>query len=340
MRRPTGFTLVELLVVIAIIGVLVALLLPAVQAARESARRTQCVNNIKQHGFALANYEAAKKYYPAGRHGCQRPYDMTDPIDSSHNLGGCAAKGSGPNAGVTEDGASLFVELLPFLEEQPLYNMVHYNLGGLFNEVEPYYQNSSTSWYTSLDHQKVVKTIPTVMRCPSSAVSQLMVDCCYGPGGIIVQTAIGSYAGCSGQNSRTIRNNPQLKASSYSNNDVAYFMNDGLFLYKIKKKRKQVTDGTSSTFAIGEAAQEDNLGYNVWAGAWRDNSCMRNTVNPLNAAPTATDWGGGFASNHAGGGNFAFIDGHVAFINDDIATLVYQSLSTISQGEIVNDYNK
>jgi prepilin-type N-terminal cleavage/methylation domain-containing protein len=66
-RRRVGFTLVELLVVIAIIGVLVALLLPAVQAARESARRAQCVNNLKQLSLACLNYESAKKVMPYGR---------------------------------------------------------------------------------------------------------------------------------------------------------------------------------------------------------------------------------------------------------------------------------
>jgi len=63
-KRPFGFTLVELLVVIAIIGILVALLLPAIQAAREAARRTKCINNLKNLGLACLNYESAKRSYP------------------------------------------------------------------------------------------------------------------------------------------------------------------------------------------------------------------------------------------------------------------------------------
>ena len=89
--RRSGFTLVELLVVIAIIGILVALLLPAVQAAREAARRTQCTNNMKQFGLGLQNYLSAKKTFPPG-----------SIADTSR--------------------VSLHVRLLPYMENQPLYD--------------------------------------------------------------------------------------------------------------------------------------------------------------------------------------------------------------------------
>ncbi len=103
MRRERGFTLVELLVVIAIIGVLVALLLPAVQAARESARRTQCQNHIKQHGLSLHNFEDAYLQYP------------------SLNAAGAGSVISGQPKFAGAVGFTLFDWLLPYIEQKPLY---------------------------------------------------------------------------------------------------------------------------------------------------------------------------------------------------------------------------
>jgi prepilin-type N-terminal cleavage/methylation domain-containing protein len=115
--RKRGFTLVELLVVIAIIGVLVALLLPAIQAAREAARRNSCLNNMKQISLGLLNHESAKGFYPLAS---TAPFQFT----------GVGSKIGGANQRVTTatpadgDGYSWLVLILPFMEQQPLYTQI------------------------------------------------------------------------------------------------------------------------------------------------------------------------------------------------------------------------
>jgi prepilin-type N-terminal cleavage/methylation domain-containing protein len=111
-----GFTLVELLVVIAIIGVLVALLLPAIQAAREAARRNSCLNNMKQIGLGLLNFESARGYFP---------FASTAPYVVGKKIGGLpTANNRLVAAGTDGDGYSWLVQILPFMEQQTLFQRI------------------------------------------------------------------------------------------------------------------------------------------------------------------------------------------------------------------------
>ena len=136
-RPKEGFTLIELLVVISIIGVLIALLLPAVQAAREAARRAQCVNNLKQMGLALFNYENGIGAFPPGYIDYQNNPIYTPDLDMGPGWGWAAM-------------------LLPYIEQQPLYNSINFSLGITVTS-NPATAANSTAVVTSL----------AVFQCPS-----------------------------------------------------------------------------------------------------------------------------------------------------------------------------
>ena len=143
-RDRVGFTLVELLVVIAIIGILIALLLPAVQAAREAARRSQCSNNIKQIVLAVHNYHDTNKIFPMG-HG---------------------------TANWQQTGYFMFcwtARILPFIEMDPLYQQMDFSVG--YNYVHP-------------TNNAAMKTTVPAFQCPSQADLPSYVTCCGGIPGV------------------------------------------------------------------------------------------------------------------------------------------------------------
>jgi prepilin-type N-terminal cleavage/methylation domain-containing protein/prepilin-type processing-associated H-X9-DG protein len=214
-RTPGGFTLIELLVVIAIIGVLIALLLPAVQSAREAARRAQCTNNLKQLALALANYESSAQVYPIA-------YPQRAAWDPQNSSGTVADSGWGcwsPQA-----------LLLGYLEQRNIYNSINFSISSAENEDNGIQATASTT--------KIASFI-----CPSgifkSAPFGYIND--YGMSWINDQLPGNSYFASVGPTlcPWTTANPPGIFGISSPGYGGAYGVKD-------------VTDGTSNTIAFGE----------------------------------------------------------------------------------------
>jgi prepilin-type N-terminal cleavage/methylation domain-containing protein/prepilin-type processing-associated H-X9-DG protein len=319
--RCPGFTLVELLVVIAIIGILVALLLPAVQAAREAARRSECSNNLKQIGLALQNYAATHTTFPPGRFGCD-----TD------NVSPCSGV---PNA--NRIGPSMFVMILPYLEEQSLYDVFFQDrfVGG------PWVTTSGgdISWVGR--YREALRERPKMFVCPSDQAPA----CCEMDGFVVVGkshflpvntcAATGNYAGV------------MASMEGPPANDLGVKIGSGSFLYVKSLGLKEFTDGLSNTLFVGEAIVSNTKsgGGMVWSLGYRF-STLRTAVNPINTptgkgiVTTVADrppMNGAFQSAHPGGAQFVFGDGHVTFLDDNIDHLrVYAALATRNGSEVVD----
>lgn len=325
-RRRRGFTLVELLVVISIIGVLVGLLLPAVQAAREAARRMQCTNNQKQLALGMLMHVDAKSALPGGRLGCD---NSSKPKD--FNMRDCEAAGTEePNSlgfDMTWHGASAFVQILPYMEQTALYNQFR------VDEVALWQPTDWTSSYPGI--RQALLQRPESLVCPSADLNLVGIDY-NGPGD---GAATGSYAVCAGSCG------PGFRCDDLVDPTVRIFMkfsNDGLFMYGRKIKLREITDGTSQTFMMGETIEGDlKVSVNMWSNGGRGQT-IRATATPLNF-PSGLDAGNGllspginagFASKHPGGALFSFADGHVVFINELIDQLQYKQLATRANGDL------
>ena len=186
-RGRLGFTLVELLVVIAIIGILVALLLPAVQAAREAARRSQCTNQLKQIALAMANYESSFKVFPPGRMGS----------DCSDYSGLAPTTGAFAKMDIQRQGTSGFAMLLPQLEQQALYDQFGWQLGTI-NPADCGIGPSTANWRQTIpNYVQVLQTRPPAFVCPSSTDDEFTRTAA---GVVSTEFPTGSYALCSGSN--------------------------------------------------------------------------------------------------------------------------------------------
>jgi prepilin-type N-terminal cleavage/methylation domain-containing protein/prepilin-type processing-associated H-X9-DG protein len=323
----TGFTLVELLVVIAIIGVLVALLLPAVQAAREAARRSQCVNNEKQHATALLNYEGVHKKFPAGRHGC----------DSS-NASLCTGQ-----APLERTATSAFVKILPFLELQAIFNAL--DLKSQSMVIWPAASDDSDSYYgpwATPAVQQALNSRPSVFVCASADSNPISDWEIYQTGvGWQLPPATGDYAMCMGHRG------PKWDRDL----DYVKLKNSGVFMYLREFSIRQIEDGMSTTLFGGEVLESHTLDSgNIWSRAERHLDGMRTTDNEINtppglgrvhkkrAGPTQQyAANGAFGSKHVGGANFFFGDAHVEFISENIDLPTYIAYATRASIELAED---
>jgi prepilin-type N-terminal cleavage/methylation domain-containing protein/prepilin-type processing-associated H-X9-DG protein len=293
-RRP-AFTLIELLVVIAIIAVLIALLLPAVQAAREAARRTQCVNNVKQLGLAIHNYLSINNVMPPATF-------VRDAI---------------PGYGYPYD-FSVFIRLLSQLEQQSLFNATNFSL---------------TCW--NGQNATVMSTALAVLSCPSDANPPVPVGTANADGNYFPgippqgnwQVPHTSYAGVAGP---FLYWNLDLTPYTWQGQKTML----GVIYPLSSTSIAAITDGTSNTIIFAEVASSkaypdsdqsgaSRIDFTAWWFAGDPYDCQTSAAWPPNTKQKVVgfpEWGSQdlVASRHPGGVNCGFADGSVRFVKDSI----------------------
>lgn len=346
-RRPVaGFTLVELLVVIAIIGVLVALLLPAVQAAREAARRMSCANNVKNVALAIHNFHDANKYLPHGidygRYGPENfitaPNTKT-PVARSKYAEDMNLSGKG-----------WIVDILPQLEQQALYN----NLKPGFEDPGTATNNFAAGigggrGMGAMQIREFVAQQLPVLTCPSDPSSRARDDQWqWGTAAAGVLVATTSYKGVLGDAKVGMAfgaNGLWSKAGdTYWGSEPDCFESincNGLFWrfsYYDPINFKKVSDGLSNTLMVGEAVVEQDFHSAAYFsdGDWASCNMQLNYFVQATPEEIKNDYWfdvRGFRSLHPGGVHFALADASVQFISEDVDHLVYRAMSTRDGGE-------
>jgi prepilin-type N-terminal cleavage/methylation domain-containing protein len=323
-KRRAAFTLVELLVVIAIIGVLVSLLLPAVQAAREAARRSQCQNHVKELALACLNHESAKKHLPTGGWGW--------------NWGGDPDRGSGKS----QPGSWMFC-ILPYLEIQSIHD--------LGKDGDP---KTLTTQQLNGASQRAMTPVQ-VFNCPSrrpaklfdeNPASNLQFPELNANRDIVTAMVRSDYAGSAGSVEGVqwgSRPGSWAGIETYNwtvldpNNatDAAILANLGVFHYRSEVELQQITDGTSNVYLLGEkycASEyyEDGGDYTDTESAYSGNNddCLRRaSIEPLQDTPNLIQQQR-YGSAHPAGFHVAMCDGSVRSISYDIELSVHAENGT------------
>lgn len=308
-----GFTLVELLVVIAIIGILVALLLPAVQSARESARRSQCTNNLKQQGLAAQNFASTYKALPMG-------------------YGRTALHVTKPVSFVKE---GLFNDLLRYMEEQSIYETIEFTY---FNTPgRQFYQDPARDKFIAAFSCPDWPDAKVTLSAPAGYEYQLGTVCTYaGVGGVVIDLT-----------TKTIPSG----FGPIPDNGAFTVKKETVGLVGSRRKLSQITDGQSNSFMIGEYVHRNcKLGVFLeeapgnmrppYLSGYQDAPYQFKVVEY--AANTCLDRNAGINFNylpmgsfHKGITQFVNVDGSVHIISDDIDLTVYKGMATVRGEEIL-----
>lgn len=305
-----GFTLVELLVVIAIIGILVALLLPAVQAGRESARRAQCLNNFKQVGVAMHAFHAARNKFPRG-------------LDMWSTSAPCSIP---PGKTLSFIGMGWGAHILQHLEENQVFAM--------FDLTE-----RSDNNYSRGSNFKAGATRINSYLCPSDPQGFELVGCCSDvSNGASDSEDLGktNMAGVADSRSwQCVWKDYGDYPSGWPRPDA-----DGVLFQHSAINAAKVTDGTSHTLMVGEVVGYDagsNSGY-FWI-TWNVLDTSNGINLPIRVPPRSLFDAkeAGFASHHPGGCHFLFCDGGAAFLSESTDQKVLAALATRAGNEIIDE---